>query len=563
MIRSSERGSAVVLAMVIVIIVVGVSGAFLAESLIRSKVQYSANQADEAQMICDAVLEKTRRALWLYRATEKGAPGGNTAFTWAWNDILQYCQNLPALSNPTATCWVNTTEVNPTYVWRSYQSAVSQQFFISYLAALGGTSLDQTTMTGSINTTPGSPTTPSPSGDGNYSGSFSSDAVFIGWSRPFGRGAYFVVIRDNEDEAGTNDPLVDTDNTIVVHITATLPEGTQRSIEALVEYPEAYFDPQAGLLSDGDVDMGNGNVTSPSTVTSGGGKVHTNGDLLVGATGNATSVNAVGEVTGPGGGAPPSSAGTVNDATTGTPPAVLPIPDVVASSFLTNPLYNNGTTVPMYWIEKGSGNSIAIYTVTSSGAKGSAVTSSTITGAWSFQNGGGSNPDTAKLTTAAASVQAVWYSPTMNFDLNPPGNSSISVTGTFITAESVTMGGNSSVSPFVKQMDTSVDPPVVKAATTVVAQKDLTISGTSSSLVQEGIFLAGEQASLNGTVSVQGSVIAKDNANSNGGGNVANSYGAAVVGNGSTVSYTKVKSLIPLGEDAVKVKNVRRMGMNK
>src|SRR5688572_6312170 len=81
-IRQSERGSAMMITIVVVVILVGLSAAMLSENLFRNRTRAANQTSDEAQLICDAGLEYARKALLEYRNTNKEV----------WNDIFGWCK---------------------------------------------------------------------------------------------------------------------------------------------------------------------------------------------------------------------------------------------------------------------------------------------------------------------------------------------------------------------------------------------------------------------------------------------------------------------------------------
>src|SRR5215467_4854288 len=77
----SRRGSALILAVVVTIITLGIGGAFLSLTLSQGKSQFQIHQVEDAQQICDAGLETARWALTYFR---------RHAGTWSWDEILTY-----------------------------------------------------------------------------------------------------------------------------------------------------------------------------------------------------------------------------------------------------------------------------------------------------------------------------------------------------------------------------------------------------------------------------------------------------------------------------------------
>src|ERR1041384_512571 len=90
--KTRERGSALLLAVVITILVVGLGGAFLAETVFRGKHQERLIRADECQIICDAALDLVRLALRDWRNTDPPpALQDRNPADYAWNKIFYYC----------------------------------------------------------------------------------------------------------------------------------------------------------------------------------------------------------------------------------------------------------------------------------------------------------------------------------------------------------------------------------------------------------------------------------------------------------------------------------------
>lgn len=251
---SHARGSALLLALIIVILVAGLGGAFLAESLAHGKRQFAAVQSDEAQLHCDAGLEKARRVLLERRNADPSA----------WNELLALCQGFST----------DAGAILRDFVARGPQPRPA--------------------------TSTAMPADP---------------AEFFGVNVPYSEGAYHVVLRDNEDFHGDGvdhdgdgdpwnpddpaglelaarqtSPALDGDRQAILVITATLPDRTQRQIEVLVEYPTSRFRPNAALLDNGTIQM-NGSFQ----VRGAQGLVHANEDVIGNASASAwvdVSVNA-------------------------------------------------------------------------------------------------------------------------------------------------------------------------------------------------------------------------------------------------------------------------------
>jgi type II secretory pathway pseudopilin PulG len=166
-----RQGSALIIALIVVIIVVGIGGAFLVDTMARGKMSHSGVQSDEAQMICEAALEKVRRALFVYKDTG----------SYDWNDLIFDHAGM---------------SIDPDTHWNDYLSRKDDSDFVSYAA-----DYDQA----GVNTAEDAPMPADPD-------------HFLGISKPFGEGAFTVVIRDNDD--GDADPAVDSDSKLLVYVAA-------------------------------------------------------------------------------------------------------------------------------------------------------------------------------------------------------------------------------------------------------------------------------------------------------------------------------------------------------
>ncbi|MBI2901055.1 MAG: hypothetical protein HYY17_12790 [Planctomycetes bacterium] len=137
---------------------------------------------------------------------------------------------------------------------------------------------------------------------------------FLGTTMPLGAGGFYCVVKDNDD--GDGDPLRDSDNQVLVYVTATLPDNTQRQIEVLVKYADPSYVPDNAIVVDGSI-LFNGTPDILGLK----GIAHANGDIVL--SGNPTfsvSANATGQIAEGGATVPP---GGFNE---GVPP--ISIPDV-------------------------------------------------------------------------------------------------------------------------------------------------------------------------------------------------------------------------------------------
>ncbi len=188
MLSRKDPGSALLMATIVVIIVAGIGGAFLTESLFRRNAQFTLNQGDEAQLICDAAMEKVRRGLFIYRRN------GNTN-----QDIINWCNTAP----------VNT--------WSSYDIRMDLG-----TAGIPSSKWASATFQNYFSSTSQS------SQAGNDTGIdapvFGSPDFFLASNRPLAGGAFFAMV--------TGTP----DGKLLVDITATLRSGIQRKVEGVMSY---------------------------------------------------------------------------------------------------------------------------------------------------------------------------------------------------------------------------------------------------------------------------------------------------------------------------------------
>src|ERR1041384_3789134 len=90
----ATQGSALLLAVIVVLLAAGLGGSFLIVNISNSRTQQNMSDQDELMVMCDAGVERAKQALDMYRgdfspSASYVAPLG--AKTWAWNDILTYC----------------------------------------------------------------------------------------------------------------------------------------------------------------------------------------------------------------------------------------------------------------------------------------------------------------------------------------------------------------------------------------------------------------------------------------------------------------------------------------
>jgi hypothetical protein len=465
-----RRGSALLLAVIIVVIITGIGGAILSEVLIRGNRQNSIMRADEALSICDAALEMARCALLEWRNHD---PVNDTnPQDYAWNQIFQYCltkdQSSPGMG----------TSANATVI---AQNAVAQ--FKSGALKVGD---------------PTGSTLPT-----------SYQQLFC-VQRPYGKGAYYLVLRNNADFYGNgiddnNDgdswdpdtpaevaahlssPVIDGDRKAELIITATLPGGVVRQVEVLVEYPARKYSPAAALLDAGTINMqGSFDVLGQK------GVVQANQDMT-GNGGNATvsvSVNASGSAANfKMNNVPP---GGINS---GVAPASIPQIDLSTQAGIDSFLNSPGVA-PFQ-------KDIVMFD-----AQGNAT-----------MFGGGTPPQGSTAAAFGFSVKGGTFS--LAGKTAPPAqiyffNGNVSMTGqgnnapynmSIIATGSVTMAGNAAFSAYT-------DPSGNQTGTLIVAGQDLDLGGTGgatgSAIIggtgtpqYSGVALAVEQIKIHGNFSMK------------------------------------------------------------
>jgi hypothetical protein len=199
----SERGSALLIALVIVIIAVGFGGAFLTQALIHSNEQKWTIEADEAFTMCDAGMERARQALGVYKGQK----------LWAWKDIATYCSTRPG---------------DGTSIKKDATALFGSAAFVSYIQTIypagGGANVS------ADNT---NPALLLPYNQAAWSSGDANKVLFAN-SIPFQRGALYINISLPPGTPAGADP----DN-LIVTVAATLPSGVQRQVEGVLAKPKS------------------------------------------------------------------------------------------------------------------------------------------------------------------------------------------------------------------------------------------------------------------------------------------------------------------------------------
>lgn len=234
--KSSDRGSALLMAIVVVLIAAGVGSSFLVVNLISSKEQTIANDQDELMAMCDAGMERAKQALDIYRGYKPPGYVSPTASLepWKWNDVLTYCWNnmgRPAnFSEPPDLKLVkdDALAAMKTARFTTYPGQVSW----TTAGALWGRNTQEAALT--LPPDPINPNTADP-----------ANGTFIGWNVPFHKGAIHVYVHNNgesviDPSSGlpmATSPTADNDRMICITVTATLPNGLQRQVEGMYRLP--------------------------------------------------------------------------------------------------------------------------------------------------------------------------------------------------------------------------------------------------------------------------------------------------------------------------------------
>jgi hypothetical protein len=242
--RNNERGMALIVATLVVLVVVGIGFVFLNESIFRCRQEFNERMHDDGLRICDAAVEQARRFLYLYRAQG----------TWTWSDILRYNSGFNA-ADP----------VGVQSLWLQRRQAGA--LVVNGMA-------ERTAQTWPEAPVPPDPRTPS------------APATVFGVFTQYGLGAWYMAVHDNDDEpleGAAQDPLTDTDDMLVVTVTAVLPDGGTRTVEARLRFEPPDFRPQGAILTNGNAQIF-GNLTIATAPGVARADVYSNGNITFNGT---------------------------------------------------------------------------------------------------------------------------------------------------------------------------------------------------------------------------------------------------------------------------------------
>lgn len=529
--RERSRGSALLTSTIIVVLVVGLGGAFLSLTLYRSRAQHSAIMADEAMNVCEAGLEMARRALVEWR-NQNGS---------AWNEMLQYCRNLEQQLSGTVTDPSSSqasSSLSPIVNWKlTSLPYVKQQYF----EALKKDSRFRT-----------------------YSADASNNTVvpadykdLLGRNYPFNKGAYHIVIVDNDDVHGNGvdddgdgdpwnpdtpaeqaallrDPAIDGDRHVFLIVTATLRDGTQRQVVSLVEYPPNKPVPPGAVLSNGTI-----NLQGAFQILGLKGMVHANENVTGSGSAQAVVQQSI------------NASGTASISMNTPPPGginsnqpTIPL-DRVDPSYYLSPTYENRSSVVIL------GRNGNFYKIDAAGNRVPATDAT-----YPFQRS--VDNQTGRVTwtiSGGRSVPSRIYYVEGDFKMTGQGNTS-AYEMTLIVDGHVHLGGNSKFVPWKKPDGTSSN-------TLVIANGDVVLRGTGTGgVVQyQGVIVANEQVEARGNYTLEGSLIAV-NATDTPGSLV--STGSTVepdltVGGSVAIKYDGKSTILPPPAKSLIVRSVRRV----
>jgi len=201
------------ISLVIVVITAGIGGAFLAQALVHSNEQRWSIEADEANAMCDAVMERARQALGTYTAgTSK----------WAWIDIASYCGS-PGRPTDGPSMKAEALALFKSPVFAAYSGNIS---LTGPASTVAGNNQDAATLI------PPDPKVWTP-GDGA-----GGKGVLFANSIPFQRGALYITLAaapQTPPPPGTPLPPAPTTlNNVLLTVTATMQSGLQRQVQGLL-----------------------------------------------------------------------------------------------------------------------------------------------------------------------------------------------------------------------------------------------------------------------------------------------------------------------------------------
>jgi hypothetical protein len=549
-----RRGSALILAIVIALICAGLTGAFMAMTARTSKTQFFQNESDEAQQICDAGLEMARGALLKWRNQDNDIRPPAAAIdpkNYAWNKVFLYCSTFDTTSpGMGASADPDVIKADALARFKNLNQAVAWSTISD-----GTYNWDKSNIAGSIGDI----------GTGTTIGTGVADLFCR--NRRYGKGAFHIAIKNNVGDihgdgvdngppfsgnswrfdpaiaglyagdpiggaynSGSYDPMIDGDGQCILVVTATLPDGTQHQIEALVAYPFPGSSNGGAINANGDITM-NGSFSVQGTL----GSVNANGNISGNGSANAlvsVSVNATGSNGLTMSNRPPAG---INSGTT-----PIPINPVDVTAFLSDPKYKP-LQDNMYVFHSDG-------TVTKNGATVSMSDFSLSKGSWS-------------LSGKATPPNAVYYFEG-DFKMTGQGNAT-AYSMTIIATGSVELGGNAKFQPSNYLDPVTGMPTGASTGQLVVAGQDLSLHGTGQGggVQYEGSNFANEQVEIRGNFTMNGSITAAD-ATDTAGSAVSSSNNVGpdlTIGGNPTIIDNGTSSIIQMTADHLDLKGLRRV----
>lgn len=526
--RHGERGSALMLTVIVVIILVGISGAMLSETMFRSTTQHASLASEETQLICDAALERARRSLLVYRNANQDAWGEILQYNWTKEeDLSGTVQPLVGVGQTVKDPITGEVSELPSAAL-TWALTNTDRIMTEYKQAQSSYNMEVNTIV---------PT--------------NSEDLFCKVI-PFGRGAYHIVMADNEDphgngvdddqdgdnwdpddlagtEAAANniDPLIDGDRQVFLVVTAILPNGTMRQNLVLVQFPPRFYIPGAAILTDGSIQMaGAFDIQGTQGIVMANENISGNGGNTASV---SVSVNAAGSAAGLTMNNPPP--GGINS---GVTPAEIPTVDIPFYKTTEFELYENVIILGADGVMRDvKGNKII-------STDFSAKIASDGTATWTLS---GKN-----------TVPPAIYYVEGNFTMTGQGNSE-PYQMTIIAEGNISLGGNSAFKPF--ELDG------VSTNTLALAGKDVRLAGTGNSGAEfqyEGVMIANEQVSAKGNYQLNGSLVGVNSTDSPGS-LISNSSAIEpdiVLGGTPSITYNGMATFVPPPAASVSVQSVRR-----
>jgi hypothetical protein len=559
-----RRASAMLLAVIFVILAAGLGGAFFAFTSWKSKSHFLTNQSDDALQICDAGLEMARAALLQWRNADDNKivppatsnPYGPDAYSW--NKVFRYCAD-PATDSPLGMGITADPEVIKADAMLRLSGKKSW-----VVAEDNNNTYDSTGVSITINTS-----------DSKLPSIGKGIKELFGVNRKYGKGAFHVVMKNDDldyhgngvdngieptgnvwgadkpwtktdlagnvigtyagdppgaPNYGTLDPLVDGNGTAILIVTATLPDGTVRQIVATISFPFPGNESGGAIKVNGDISM-NGSFQVLGTL----GSVYANGNIS--GNGSATAqvsqfVAAAGSTSGFSMLNPPP--GGIKS---GAPP--LNIEPVAVKDYRDSSLHPDETK-KMFLLDKYG--KITYVGTSTPAPTGDLSGFSFKNGAWKLSGQSSTPPP-----------NAVYYVEG-DFSMTGQGNAP-AYNMTLIAEGSISLGGNSKYVAATKDDGTSF-------GTLALAGQDVQLNGTGKSGTEQyqGSVWANEQLEVKGNFILNGSATGANSGDTPGSKVSSQSAMApdATIGGNPTVVWNGGPTIVNTNADHLDLKYLKR-----